>query len=193
MKKLIENKLFYTDKNIVHSYLPLYEKLLNPIHTNAKHILEIGIGNFGQKNGGSVAMWADFFENAQIHAVDILPKERVYDELFRDEKIHIYCESDAYHNKLIRENFEDKNIKFDFILDDGPHTLESMISCIELYHNLLTSNGVLIIEDIQSPHWFDTLNNVTPDHLKKYIKTYDLRENKGRYDDLVFTIDKLNK
>lgn len=31
MKKLIENKLFYTDKNTTHSYLPLYEKLLNPI------------------------------------------------------------------------------------------------------------------------------------------------------------------
>jgi hypothetical protein len=32
MKKLIDNQLCYADKNTTHSYLPLYEKLLNPIH-----------------------------------------------------------------------------------------------------------------------------------------------------------------
>lgn len=82
---------------------------------------------------------------------------------------------------------------YDFVLDDGPHSLESMVLCIELYHNLLTPNGILIIEDVQSIDWFDCLKKETPDHLQKYIKTYDLRKNKGRWDDLVFTIDKLNK
>jgi hypothetical protein len=28
--------------------------------------------------------------------------------------------------------------------------------------------------------------------LKQFIKVYDLRPNKNRYDDIVFTIDKLN-
>jgi hypothetical protein len=28
--------------------------------------------------------------------------------------------------------------------------------------------------------------------LKKFINVYDLRENKNRYDDIVFTIDKMN-
>ena len=193
MKKLIENKLFYTDKNTTHSYLPLYEKLLNPIADSAINILEIGIGDFNEKNGGSVMMWADFFEDAQIHAVDILPKERIYDELFVNQQIEIYCESNAYEHDFAKKQFEDKNIKFDFVLDDGPHSLESMVLCIELYHNLLTPNGILIIEDVESTDWFDCLKKETPDHLQKYIKTYDLRENKGRYDDLVFTIDKLNK
>ena len=68
-----------------------------------------------------------------------------------------------------------------------------MVSCIELYHNLLTPKGILIIEDVQSIGWFKELKNATPDHLKKHVKTYDLRKNKKRYDDLVFTIDKLNK
>lgn len=192
MKKLIENQLFYTDKNTTHSYFPLYEKLLNPIHKYANHVLEIGIGDFRPKNGGSVMMWADFFETAQIYAVDILPKERVYDELFTNQRINAYCESDAYDHEFAKKQFIDKNIKFDFVLDDGPHSLESMKSCIELYHNLLTSKGILIIEDVQSIDWFEELSNATPDHLKQYVKTYDLRENKGRYDDLVFTIDKLN-
>lgn len=193
MKKLIENPNFYTDKNTKHSYLPLYEKLLNPIHNSAKQILEIGIGNFNQKNGGSIMMWADFFEISHIHAVDILPKERIYDELFTNQRIQVYCESNAYNSEFVKEQFVDKNIKFDFVLDDGPHSLESMVLCIELYHNLLTPNGILIIEDVQRTDWFDCLKKATPDHLQKYIKTYDLRKNKGRYDDLVFTIDKLNK
>ena len=193
MKKLIENKLFYTDKNTTHSYLPLYEKLLNSIADSAINILEIGIGDFNEKNGGSVMMWADFFEAAQIHAVDILPKERIYDELFVNQQIEIYCESNAYEHDFAKKQFEDKNIKFDFVLDDGPHSLESMVLCIELYHNLLTPNGILIIEDVQSTDWLDCLKKETPDHLQKYIKTYDLKENKVRYDDLVFTIDKLNK
>ena len=182
----------YTDKNTTHSYLPLYEKLLNPIHLQAKHILEIGIGNFGPKNGGSVLMWLDFFEQVQVHSVDILPKERVGEEILSHERSSVYCDSNAYNEEFVKIHFIDKNIKFDFILDDGPHTLPSMISCIELYHNLLTQNGILIIEDVQDINWFNDLNNATPDHLKKYIKTYDLRKNKGRYDDLVFTIDKLN-
>ena len=192
MKKLIDKPDFYTDKNTKHSYLPLYEKLLNPIHNSAKHILEIGIGDFNKKNGGSIIMWADFFETAQVHAVDILPKERVYDALLTNQQINVYCESNAYNYEFVKTQFIDKNIKFDFVLDDGPHSPESMISCIELYHNLLTPGGILIIEDVRSVEQFSQLREATPEYLKQYIKTYDLRHNKGCRDDLVFTIDKLN-
>ena len=37
------------------------------------------------------------------------------------------------------------------------------------------------------------IKNKTPPHLKQYIKTYDLRKNKGQYDDIVFTIDKVSR
>jgi hypothetical protein len=47
-----------------------------------------------------------------------------------------------------------------------------------------------VIEDIQAIDWVDTLRQSTPSHLQKYIKVYDLRDKKGRYDDIVFTIDK---
>lgn len=32
-----------TDKNTVHSYLPLYDILLKPIKNTSKNILEIGV------------------------------------------------------------------------------------------------------------------------------------------------------
>ena len=198
-KKLIDNKKGYTDKDTTHSYLPLYEKILNPIVNKAQNVLEIGIGDFKEngvteiKNGGSIWLWLDFFEKANIYSVDILPNESVMDELYEEERFTFFGSTDAYDFNFIEDKFIKKNIKFDFILDDGPHTLESMIDCVKLYHDLLTENGIMIIEDVQDISWFDSLREATPPHLQSYIKTYDLRENKGRWDDLVFTIDNLNK
>ena len=82
-------------------------------------------------------------------------------------------------------------MKFDFLIDDGPHSLISQEKFVELYSPLLNENGILIIEDVQDISWLENLKNKTPEHLQKYIKTYDLRKNKGRYDDIVFTIDKV--
>ena len=56
----------------------------------------------------------------------------------------------------------------------------------------MSDDGILIIEDVQSLDWIEKLKEETPDNLKKYIKTYDLRSNKNRWDDILFTIDKFN-
>ena len=78
------------------------------------------------------------------------------------------------------------------MLDDGPHTLESMKQFINLYSQIMTDDGILIIEDVQDWDWIDVLKNEVSEHLKPFIKIYDLRPNKNRYDDIVFTIDKSN-
>ena len=79
------------------------------------------------------------------------------------------------------------------MLDDGPHSLESMIQFITLYSQIMTDDGILIIEDVQSIDWIDTLKMVVPESLKQYIEVFDLRANKNRYDDIVFTINKNKK
>ena len=38
-----------TDKNTTHSYLQLYQKLLISKKETAKNVLEVGIGDFGEK------------------------------------------------------------------------------------------------------------------------------------------------
>jgi len=83
-------------------------------------------------------------------------------------------------------------LKFDIMIDDGPHTLESMIFFIENYSKLLEDDGILVVEDVQSIEWIEQLTNVVPENLKKYIFVYDLRENKDRYDDILFVINKSN-
>ena len=174
-----------TDKNTVHSYLPLYQELLKN-KKDAKNILEIGIFK-----GGSIQLWNNFFTDAIIYGLDIQDIDSICDEIKNNDKIKLLTSINAYDENFFYNNFYGK-IKFDFMLDDGPHSLESQIQFIKLYSQLMTDDGILIIEDVQSWDWIDTLKHAVPEHLKQYIKVYDLRTNKNRWDDIVFTIDRFN-
>jgi len=176
-----------TDKNTTHSYLPLYQELLINKKYTAKHVLEVGV-----QAGGSIKLWSDFFPNATVYGFDIMNTDQVWEQLKNNERIVLHIPTNAYDATFLKTNFLDKDIKCDFMLDDGPHSLDSMIQFITLYSQIMTEDGILIIEDVQEWGWIDVLKNAVPEHLKQYIKTYDLRPNKGRYDDIVFTIDKCN-
>jgi cephalosporin hydroxylase len=176
-----------TDKNTVHSYLDLYQQLFSNKQFSAKNILEIGIDR-----GGSIKLWSDFFINATIYGLDTMNIDSVWEEIINIHNIKLYTSHDAYDPNLFNDVFLRSNIKFDVLLDDGPHTLESMILFIKLYSQIMTDDGILIIEDVQSINWINDLINAVPENLKSYIKYYDLRKNKNRYDDIVFTIDKSN-
>lgn len=174
-----------TDKNTVHSYLDLYDRLLVNKRESAKNVLEVGI-----YHGGSIKLWYDYFPNATIYGLDIIDNNNVWDVLKNNDRIKLYTSTNAYDEGKFKENFLDKNIKCDVMLDDGPHTLQSMKDFIRLYSQIMTEDGILIIEDIQEWEWIDILKNHVPESFKQYVKVYDLRANKNRYDDIVFTIDK---
>ena len=185
LEEIVDNSR--TDKNTVHSYLPLYNNLLKSKKDTAKNVLEVGIFN-----GGSIKLWSDYFTNANVYGLDIMHIHHVWDEIKTKNNIHLYTSTNAYDDHFFVTQFLNKNIKFDFMLDDGPHSLESMKQFIKLYSQVMSDDGILIIEDVQSIDWIDTLINEVPAHLKQFIKIYDLRKNKNRYDDIVFTIDKCN-
>ena len=179
-----------TDKNTRHSYLDLYEELLSKKKNTAKNVLEIGIGhgNDGINDGGSIKLWKDYFTQATVYALDIKHIDSVWNGIKNDERILLYTSTDAYNEEFVRSTFSPK--QFDFMIDDGPHTLESMKLFIKLYTPLMTDDGILIIEDLQDISWIHELLREVPDHLKQYVHYYDLRCNKSRYDDIVFTINK---
>ena len=190
LETIVNNSL--TDKNTLHSYLELYESLFSSKKESAKNILEIGIGDVKQKNGGSIKLWYEYFVNATIHSLDILSIDRVIDELKNNPRIILHTSINAYDDDFFNHTILSKNIKYDILLDDGPHTLESMKKFINLYSQLMTDDGILIIEDVQSIEWIELLKNEVPEHLKQYIQIYDLRSIKNRYDDIVFVINKNN-
>lgn len=186
--ELVDNNL--TDKNTLHSYLDLYEQLLNYKKNTATHILEIGIGPLHQQNGGSIKLWVEYFKNAKVHAVDIIPIDSVWPPLITHPRVFLHTQIDAYNVNFFINTFYAKEDRFDLVLDDGPHTLESMERFIKLYTHILKNDGILIIEDVQHIDWISSLTAATPDNLKCYIEVYDRRSIKGRHDDIVFVINK---
>jgi hypothetical protein len=208
-----------TDKNTAHSYLDLYQTLFNNKKNTAKNILEIGIYRGGSiklwseffinatiygidiididnmiediKNNINITLWNYFYINAIIPCgIDINNVHTIWDDIRYKENIILYKGSNAYDYNFFNEKFLNKNIKFDVMIDDGPHTLETMIQFIKLYSQIMTDDGILIVEDVQSIDWIDELKNAVPENLQSYIKWYDLRKNKNKSDDIVFTIDK---
>lgn len=169
---------YYTDKNTVHSYLPVYQKLFG--NKDVKNILEIGV-----QRGGSIKLWSDYFPNAHVFGID-LSDELICLGIKNKENISLFFE-DAYSKSMVDKL---QNIRFDVIIDDGNHTLDSMKKAIELYLPILKDDGILIIEDLRDVKWFEDLESVTPKKDKKYIKKFDLRKNKNRWDDILFVIDR---
>lgn len=176
----------FTDKNTIHSYLPLYEKLLSSRAERARAVLEVGI-----YHGGSIAMWHSFFPNAQVYGLDITrePPPLLKNYTTEYPRMVLKTGTDAYTASTVSQ-LQSEVGKFDFVLDDGPHTLASMVSLIVHYLPIVADDGILIIEDVQDVSWFTTLRAAVPDEFKSKINIYDLRAVKGRYDDLVFVVDK---
>jgi len=166
-----------------HTYLPLYEELFNKKKETATNILEIGV-----QRGGSIKLWADYFKNANIYGIDInIDKNQpCVNKLLKNERVTL-IQGDAYEEDIYT-NF--KLNDFDIVLDDGPHTLDSMKVFIKEYLGLLKDDGILVIEDIFFPEWFDVLKQHVPNNLLKYVKTYDRRQVMNKHNDLVFVIDK---
>jgi len=180
MEDLIDDSR--SDKQSVHSYLPLYEDLLSKKRQSATSVLEVGICY-----SGSIKLWYDYFPNAEVYALDIIPYSKIWEGIKDKERIKIFSSFDAYNKDIVHKCFGDK--QFDFILDDGSHTLASQLQFLDIYLPLLKDDGILIIEDIESEEYLNILVKNVPDEYKDCVKTFDLTGIKGRYDDRVLVID----
>ena len=93
---------------------------------------------------------------------------------------------DAYTEEVV-----DSLPSFDIIIDDGPHTIESQIKCLEFYLPKLNDGGVILIEDIQKYEYIETLEEKYKElGGDKEVEFYDLRNIKRRYDDLIVVFAK---
>jgi hypothetical protein len=169
----MENK---TDKGTIHDYIDgYYTNEFTPKKDYNLNILEIGVNR-----GYSVELWRAFFSQILIVGLDNIKE---YDEQYPNV---LYRITDAYTESEL-EFYEDGI--FDYIIDDGPHTVESQLFSINHYYNKLKSVGKLIIEDIQTDNDLRALVNRCKELNYEY-KVFDLRLNKGRYDDIILEITK---
>ena len=181
---LINNNL--SDKNTDHKYLGVYESLMRSKKETAQNVLEVGIFK-----GGSIRLWHDYFLNATIHGLDWFPEHiNIQADIRRKDRIKLYTGINAYNEDFFKRTFLDKGIKCDVVLDDGPHYLETMKAFVRLYSQILTDDGILIVEDLDELEWLDILRNEVPDNLKQYVKTFDLRSISIHQNSILFIIDK---
>jgi hypothetical protein len=176
---------FKSDKGTVHDYIDgWYSEEFTSLRYDNLKIVEIGVDV-----GNSIKLLRNWFVNSEITGIDPFGPNLPHDianEIRKFGNINI-IEDDAYTQKVLNM-FEDESI--DYLIDDGPHTLESQLFSIEYWLPKVKKGGKLIIEDIQK---FDIDKNVIDDLCSKLGITYevkDLRPNKGRYDDILLIFKK---
>jgi hypothetical protein len=174
---------FSTDNTICtwvdkkHSYVEsAYGELFKRFRLT-KNILEIGV-----YTGGSHLLWRDYFPEATVVGIDI----KHCDKLDHQSRI-IEIVGDAYKNETLNLFKDDY---FDIIIDDGPHTLDTMLFCVKNYLSKLSDNGIMCIEDIVEYSWLRQLSDAVPSELQKCIKVFDLRQIDEKSDSILMIIDK---
>ncbi len=176
-----------SDKGTLHDYINAwYSNEFTPIRYEKLKILEIGVDV-----GNSIKLLRNWFVNSEITGIDPFGANLPHDianQIRKFGNIKI-IEDDAYTQKVLNM-FEDNSI--DYVIDDGPHTLESQLFSIEHWFLKIKKGGKLIIEDIQK---LDTEKKIIDDLCSRLGLTYeikDLRNNKGRYDDILLIFEKTN-
>ena len=184
-----------TDIETIHSYLDTYDSVFHDVKDSVVKVLQLGVGQVvtsSQGNfyyyGGDIKLLKNYFTNAQIFATESLPVEDIWDELHNDPKITLFTGADAYDPAFVRANLASHS--FDVIIEDGSHSLEEMTFVLSTYLPLLSAKGILILESIQKWGDTDVLKALVPDDLKSKVQVVDLRDVKGRYDDVLFIVNK---
>lgn len=159
MGKLDELGLQYkTDKaSNAHNYLDFYEEHLPK---SPKRLLEMGTFE-----GASLKMWRDFYPDTEIVGVDHVQNNHI-------EGVYEYkmnCRDVYALGKLG---------KFDVIIDDGSHIqLDQQVFMQFALANMLTDDGVFIMEDIHCCFWEqmqDDSHQNTIEVLKDLESEYDI-------------------
>jgi predicted O-methyltransferase YrrM len=168
-----------SDKGTAHRYWQVYDILLARLRDSAVRVLEIGT-----LAGESLKVWGEYFPNAHIHGADIQTNDVEFDRLS-------FYLGDAYTSDAL----ESLGDGFDVIIDDGPHTLESMCFVARYWSRRLAPGGVLVIEDIPNAAWVPQIARWVPGHLQEFMFAVDRRMVPGckHGDDVLFVIDRASE
>ncbi len=146
------NKISYSltqglsDKVYWHGYIQFYEKFFQGRTLNR-------IAEFGVFQGNSIRWLLERFPDAKIFGADISPIKENWPVDPRFQFIQLDQDSkEQVANFLSLE-------KFDLIIEDGSHQPKHQINCLIEGLKALNSNGIYILEDVQTSrkdhHWWN--------------------------------------
>lgn len=131
------------------SYLDIYENLFGHMRRASSDVtlLEIGV-----KDGSSLRMWKEWLPGARIIGFDIDPACASVAE----DNIEIWIGNQGdyktWDRVLGRDEFDDSNIYFDVVIDDGSHLTPQTIAAFESLYPQVESDGWYCIEDMDVSH-----------------------------------------
>jgi spermidine synthase len=170
-----------SDKGTSHSYDKIYDTLFVPYKNTATSILEIGI-----RTGAALNGYSEYFNNANIYGIDI--EDQILPQYKNIPRTNIYF-GDALNTKTINHF----NTTYDIIIEDGSHLIKHQIQHFKDFSKFIKPGGIYIIEDVKSNDFYELLQS-THEKSKELdfdLVIYDLRNNKGRDDDILFVFRKI--
>lgn len=156
-------------------------------------LLEVGISS-----GGGAYLWSKYFNDCEIYTFDyhntFASKCDFQQELLENSNVNISFSKSSFDPSWA-ECFADES--FDFIIDDGDHSLQGQTNTFLLYWSKIAVGGTYFIEDVQSE---ETADRFVP-ALKQYLDAENFKYNielykghriaEGRLDDIIIAITKL--
>lgn len=153
-----------TDKALF--YADFYDELLGAKRMDVRKVLELGIGypatmlesvsRMGRTEyttGASLFMWEEYFPNAEIVALDNKPE--IFINRGRIFSYFVDQMDPATFDTLYRDAEE-----FDFIVEDGHHSLEAQALSAQKLIPLVKPGGTYVTEDVGD--WHEQLRAAIP-------------------------------
>lgn len=173
-----------TDKHTGHSYTGVYQHLFEPNRIKCFNLLEIGV-----LYGGSSLLWQKYFPCVNICAVDNNNILKPVNTQRLDPARFEFNLLDAYSQDTINILYDKHPERYSIIIDDAHHTEESQTYVLDHYPKLLTTHGLLVIEDVPGLQPLLRLH----ERAKKLYPTatvhaYDLNLLRNNADDYILTV-----
>ena len=147
-----------------HGFSKYYEKNFEKFKNKKINILEIG-----SYAGGSAAAFVKYFSNINIFCFDI----NISNFKYKSKNIHVFgidINNEKKINKIIKGIFLQYNFDgFDFIIDDGSHTLSDILIGLKFFFQYVKRNGIYIIEDFKHPNYYTNNKNINHIFIDKLL------------------------
>lgn len=164
-----------TDKGSQHhNYVRHYAEYFSPYRSRHVELLEIGV-----KDGASLRMWKDFFQDSHIVGIDNRDEALRYVAPGID--IYVGLQQDHEFLELVASSVDG----FDIVLDDGSHHNPYTIESFRGLFKHLVPGGLYVIEDLHCSYeehrLFNNERSQMTDFLVELMNAVDLNGRRDIY------------
>jgi demethylmacrocin O-methyltransferase len=140
-----------------NGYSSLYNALFLPLKDAPVSLLEVGIGTMipgahssmkgympdDYRPGASLRAWKDFFQNGQIHGMDVQA-----DCMLSEERIATHLCDSTDPASVLAWTQANPDLTFDVVIDDGSHWDLHQLATLKHLWPLVKPGGYYVIEDV---------------------------------------------